>query len=206
VRLYDISLPVDARTAVWPGDTPFHLQWNCRLEEGESVNLSTVTLSVHTGSHADAPLHFDPRGAGIGELDLSPYLGLARLVDVSGRQTIEIADLEHLDLARAPRLLLRTGAWPDPSRFPEQIPVMAPDVPDWLGDRGVVLLGLDVPSVDTLDSRDLPNHHALNRRGIRILESLRLDGVPEGEYELIALPLRLAGADGSPVRAVLRAE
>ena len=125
------------------------------------------------------------------------------MVDLSGRETIRKGDLKGIDLRPTPRLLLRTGGWPDPSRFPERIPVMEPDLPAFLRQQGVVLVGLDVPSVDQIDSVELPVHHALSEAGIRILESLRLAGVPEGTYELVALPLRLGGADGSPVRAVL---
>jgi arylformamidase len=162
-----------------------------------------MRLSVHTGSHADAPYHYDPQGATMESVDLSVYIGSAYLLDMSGRAVIQVEDLAP-HISRAPRLLLRTGVWEDHSRFPERIPVLAPDAPDFLGRNGVRLIGLDVPSVDALDSADLPNHHALGRNGIAILESLHLKGVPEGLYELIALPLRLTGADGSPVRAVLR--
>ena len=132
------------------------------------------------------------------------YCGAAVLADVSGRAVIEVEDIRHLDLHASPRLLLRTGGWADTTQFPPRIPVIAPDVPDYLGSRGVVLLGLDVPSVDSIESKTLPNHHALGRNGIAILESLALQGVPEGVYELIALPLPFTGADGSPVRAILR--
>jgi arylformamidase len=112
--------------------------------------------------------------------------------------------LEGLDLADTPRVLFHTGGWPDTSRFPESIPVMERDLPDWLADRGVRLIGVDLPSVDELDSKTLDNHHALGRRGIAIIEGLWLTDVPAGRYELIALPLRIVGADGSPMRAVVR--
>ena len=112
--------------------------------------------------------------------------------------------LSSIDLSDCPRVLFRTGGWPDTTRFPETIPVMEPDLPDWLADRGVRLIGVDLPSVDPLDSKTLDNHHALGRRGITIVEGLWLDDVPDGRYELIALPLKIIGADGSPLRAVLR--
>lgn len=203
MKLYDITLSVDETLAGWPGDAPYRLEWTCTKAGGAAVNLGQVSLSLHTGTHADAPYHFDDTGTRIDAVPLSAYLGPARVVDVSGRPLIGRSDLEGPDFA-APRLLLRTGAWADHRRFPESIPTLAPDVPAWLHERGVVLLGVDVPSVDALDSKELPVHHALGRHGIAILESLDLSGVPEGAYELIALPLRLAGADGSPVRAVLR--
>ena len=205
MKLYDITLPVDGRLAGWPGDAPYRLEWTCTRAGGASVNLGQVSLSLHTGTHTDAPYHFDDAGVRVDAVPLAAYLGPARVVDVSGRPLIGRADLEWIDVTSAPRLLLRTGAWADHGRFPESVPTLAPDVPAWLHGRGVVLVGVDVPSVDALDSKDLPVHHALGRHGIAILESLDLGGVPEGVYELIALPLRLAGADGSPVRAVLRA-
>jgi arylformamidase len=204
MKLYDITLSVDDRLSGWPGDAPYRLEWTCTKAAGAAVNLGQVSLSLHTGTHTDAPYHFDDSGPRVDAVPLSAYLGPARVVDVSGRPLIRRDDLEQIDLAGTPRLLLRTGAWADHSRFPDSIPTLAPDVPEWLREQGVVLVGVDVPSVDALDSKELPVHHALGRHGIAILESLDLAGVPEGVYELIALPLRLAGADGSPVRAVLR--
>jgi arylformamidase len=205
MKLYDITLSVDERLAGWPGDAPYRLEWTCTRAGGAAVNLGQVSLSLHTGTHTDAPYHFDDAGARVDAVPLSAYLGPARVVDVSGRPIVRRADLEGIDFTSAPRLLLRTGAWADHRRFPASVPTLAANVPAWLHERGVVLLGVDVPSVDALDSKDLPIHQALGRHGIAILESLDLAGVPEGLYELTALPLRLVGADGSPVRAVLRA-
>jgi arylformamidase len=168
------------------------------------VNLGQIALSIHSGTHVDAPFHFDDAGARVDGLSLDPFIGPARVVEVHNRPVIRREDLAGVDLDGVGRLLLRTGAWTDRTHFPEAIPVLAEDVPKWLRQRGIVLLGLDVPSVDVLDSKTLPIHHALGGCGIAILESLDLAGVPEGVYELIALPLRLVGADGSPVRAILR--
>jgi arylformamidase len=202
--IYDITLPVHPGLAGWPGDAPYRLEWTCTRRGGAAVNLGQIALSIHTGTHVDAPFHFDDGGPTIDRVDLTPYVGPARVVDVSGRTLIRQADLAAIDCRSAPRLLLRTGAWLDPARFPEVIPVMEGGLPDWMAEQGVILVGLDVPSVDALDSKDLPNHHALARHGIAILESLALADVPEGVYELMALPLKLVGADGSPVRALLR--
>jgi arylformamidase len=206
MRIYDISIALHTRLACWPGDAPFEWRWSCKKGEGAVVNVGQVSLSVHAGTHTDAPFHFSDSGPTVDALALDPYLGPACVVDVRDRDVIRTADLQGIDVARTPRVLLRTGGWVDHGRFPERIPVLAAEVPGWLADRGAVLVGLDVPSVDAIDSKDLPNHHALGSRGIAILESLNLTGVPEGVYELIALPLKLVGADGSPVRAVLRAE
>ena len=202
--IYDITHPIRAELAVWPGDTPFQYAPVLRLRDGDSVNLGAVTMSAHTGTHADAPYHFDDSGAGMNAVDLTAYLGPALVADVRGKSVITCADLEDLNLEDAPRLLLRTGGWQETEIFPSSIPVVAPDVPDFLGERGVRLFGVDVPSVDELDSKTLPNHYRFAANGIAILESLRLADVPEGLYELIALPLPFVGADGSPVRAILR--
>ena len=190
--------------AAWPGDEPYRYELSWRMSEGAAVNVGAVTMSVHSGTHADAPFHFDESGATIDRLDPSAFFGPATVIDVTGRDSIAVGDLESIDLSETPRVLLKTGAWTDHARFPESIPVLEGDVPGYLHDRGVILVGLDVPSVDALDSKDLPIHHGLGRRGIHILESLNLAAVPAGRYDLIALPLRLVGADGAPVRAVLR--
>lgn len=202
-RIYDISRPVSRALAGWPGDTPYHFEMLCRLKEGAAVNLGTIAMSPHTGTHIDAPYHYDDAGKTVGQLNLETYIGAAVVVGVEGRQVITREDI-GAERLRVPRLLLRTNGWTDDTRFPEGIPVLAADVPEWLHSQGVELLGVDVPSVDPIDSKDLPVHHALGAYKIAILEGLDLRAVPDGFYELIALPLRLEGADGCPVRAILR--
>jgi arylformamidase len=204
-EFYDITRPLVSGMEIWPGDAPFRLEHSARLSEGDTVNLCAVSLSTHSGSHADAPYHFEQGGRSIDQIPLEIYVGPAIVVDVSGRGVIGIQDLEGVDVSKTPRVLFKTGGWPDGSPFPRAIPTMSPELPGFLKEQGVRLVGLDVPSVDAIDSRDLPMHHALNAAGIHILESLDLSRVPAGCYELIALPLRLVGADASPVRAVLRA-
>ncbi|MDX1932577.1 MAG: arylformamidase [Capsulimonadales bacterium] len=203
-HFYDITIPMRSGVAVWPGDTPFafHLSW--KMADGDTVNVGAVTMSVHTGTHADAPFHFEAHGARIGEVDLNPYFGPAIVVDVTGQTPIDVSAFVAIDFVATPRVLLRTNAWTDHTRFPESVPTLTPEAVAFLGQAGAILLGLDLPSVDAIDSRELPLHHALNRAGIRILESLDLSSVPPGPYELIALPLKLTEADGSPVRALLR--
>ncbi|MBM3457908.1 MAG: arylformamidase [Armatimonadetes bacterium] len=204
MEFYDITRPIQPSLAVWPGDTPYRLDWTLRRENGHPVNVANCTTTVHLGSHADAPLHFRDAGEPVGELDLAPFLGPVLLLEVTGKWLVGQADLEPRIPAGTERLLLRTGTWPDASRFPERIATLEPEAAAWLGSRGLRLLGVDAPSVDLLESETLPVHHALDRAGVRILEGLALDGVPEGDYELLALPLRLLEADASPVRAVLR--
>ena len=201
--LIDISRPLMADTACWPGDVPFAFRLGWTITSGASVNVGSVQTSVHTATHCDAPFHFEEAGATIERLPLDLFVGPAWVVDVRG--TSRWRDrLNGLDFTDTPRVLFHTGGWPDTSRFPDAIPVMEPGLPDWLADRGVRLIGVDLPSVDPLDSKTLDVHHALGRRGIIIVEGLWLADVPTGRYELIALPLRIVGADGSPMRAVLR--
>lgn len=202
--IIDISPPLHAGLAPWPGDEPFNLQWGFRQADGANVNLSAMCCSVHIGAHADAPFHFDSQAATIEELDLEPFLGPACVVDVPGEGEVTAQRLLAGWTDGSPRLLLRTGAWPDRSVFPAAIPVLSAGVPEWLQSLGVLLLGVDLPSVDAIESVELPIHHALGRAGIAILEGLDLSHVEPGTYELSALPLRIRGADGSPVRAVLR--
>lgn len=213
-RLIDISPSVaPGATPVFPGDTPLALDWVARIGPGCPVNVSALTLSPHTGAHADAPLHYDDAGAAVGALDLRPYLGRCRVVHalqpprgLLGAQALRAA------LARSPacgplppRVLVRLYARMPQQRFDPDLPAFHADAVDWLADQGVLLLGTDSASVDPADSKALPAHQALRRRGLRVLENLLLDDAPEGDHELIALPLKLLTACASPVRAVLRA-
>ena len=200
----DISRPIHTGMPNWPGDTPADFSFVATKAQGSSVNVGKLTMSPHNGTHADAPFHYDDTGARIDAVPPETYVGPARVVDVRGHATITIAHLAAHDFAGTPRVLFKTDAWTNPTIFPTDWPLLASDVPAWLAARGVILCGFDVPSVDSLKSKDLPIHHALRRANIVILESLDLRAVAPGVYELIALPLRLVGGDGSPVRAVLR--
>jgi arylformamidase len=203
-RIYDISWPINSQLAGWPGDAEFSLRWTMLQSRGDLANVGHLTMSSHTGTHTDAPFHLDSARATIDKVPLEAYLGPARLVDVRGKSSISVSELDRFDWTGTPRLLLRTGGWDDASRFPAAIPVMDGDVPGFLRRQDICLVGLDVPSVDVLDSDSLPVHRALGACNIHILEGLDLREPPPGVYELIALPLRISGGDGSPVRAILR--
>lgn len=204
-RLYDISPLVDEKTAVWPGDTPFSSKDLLRIEDGASVNLSTITLTCHMGAHADAPNHYVAGAESIDAAPLATFLGPCLLVDVQPKDhAVRPEDLSGVDLKGAERLLLRTGCIRDRTVFPEPLTCLTVELVEHLAAAGILLVGLDSPSVDRFDSKDLPVHKALYRHRIANLENLALLGVPPGRYELIALPLRLLGRDASPVRAVLR--
>jgi len=206
-RLYDISRTISPALAVWPGDAPFSFEHVLRRTDGASVNLTTLRLSPHTGSHADAPYHLADDGLHPAELPLEKYIGPAHLVTIARRTGgIVPADFWGGALAGVHRLLIHTWVsdLPDDT-WPQDFPYPTLELVEWLAEQGGVLLGVDCPSVDRFDSDDLPCHHHLQQRGIMNLESLCFAGVPDGLYELVALPLKLAGVCGSPVRAVLRA-
>ena len=205
-RLWDISPPLHAGSPVFPGDAHYEQRWAATLAPGCPVNVSTITLSPHTGAHADAPLHYDPDGVAVGALDLAPYLGACRVIHAIGvAPLVQWQHLEHaIDDALPPRVLVRTYARMPAERWDEALAAYAPQTIERLADRGVMLVGIDTASIDPAPSKTLDSHQVIRRRGLRVLENLVLDDVPEGDYELIALPLKLTTADASPVRAVLR--
>lgn len=204
-RLWDISPPVHAGTPVFPGDTPYQQRWAASIGPGCPVNVGELTLSPHVGAHADAPLHYDPEGAAIGAVDLAPYLGPCRVVHAIGcGPLVQWKHLAHALDGLPPRLLVRTYPTMPQGRWDPQLAGYAPETVERLAALGVRLIGIDTASIDPADSKTLDSHQAIRRHGMRVLENLVLDDVPEGDYELIALPLKLTTADASPVRAVLR--
>ena len=204
-RLWDISPPVREGAPVFPGDTPYGQRWAASIAPGCPVNVSTLTLSPHVGAHADAPLHYDPDGQPVGTLDLDPYLGPCRVVHAIARGPLVTWEhIAHAVHALPPRVLVRTYQRAPVDRWDPQLAAFAPDTIERLADAGVRLVGIDTASIDPADSKTLDSHQVIRRRGLRVLENLVLDEVPEGDYELIALPLKLVTADASPVRAVLR--
>ena len=205
LRLWDISPPVHAGAPVFPGDAAFSSVWATRIGPGCPVNVSTLTLSPHTGAHADAPLHYDDAGAAIGNVDLHPYLGRCRVIHaIHAGPLVTWQHLAHAVHDLPPRVLVRTCLQAPVAQWDADLAAYAPDTIERLADLGVLLVGIDSASIDPADSKGLPSHQVIRRRNLRVLENLLLDDVPEGDYELIALPLKLTTADASPVRAVLR--
>jgi arylformamidase len=195
-RLWDISPLVSPASPIFPGDEPYALRWTARIGPGCPVNLSALTMSPHVGAHADAPLHYANDAPAASEVDLHAYLGPCRPL-------IRIHHLQHADARMPPRVLVRCCERAD-TQWNPAFSAFAPETVAWLAAQGVKLIGLDTPSVDPADSKTLASHQLLRQHDLRVLENLVLDDVPEGDYELIALPLKLAGACASPVRAVLR--
>ena len=209
-NIWDISGPLTNDLAPWPGDTPFRYELTWRLSETCPVNVGALSMSAHNGTHADAPFHFDEKGAAIDSVPLENYIGPAVVIDLGGRfsQTqlsIGVVDLEHArsQIADTRRVLLKTNCFPDPTRFPDWIPVLKPEAIAWLSELRVFLLGVDVPSVDPIEAKVLANHHALATRKIAIIESLDLSEIEAGIYQFVALPLKIVGGDAAPVRALI---
>jgi arylformamidase len=206
MTLIDISRPLTAETAVWPQSQSFTRTTQLALQHGDVVNFSNLLMNSHTGTHIDAPYHFSDAGKTIEQLDLRPFWGTAQLVTISkAAGPLTPADFSAHDLTLAPRLLVHSPLSSLPlHQFPDNCHYPGPEMADYLAQHGIILYGTDAPSMDALDSKTLPGHHALHHHGIAILEGLALASVPDGLYELAALPLHIVGGDGSPVRAVLK--
>lgn len=209
--LYDITRLLTPRIAVFPGDTPVTIAPTLQIHAGDACNVTAITMSAHAGTHVDAPRHYSDDGPGIDGVPLDALIGPARVITLDTAGPITVADLQRAmrDLPcaiyDAPRLLIHTRA----SHLPDDVwddafAYFDPQAADWLGANGLRLIGTDAPSVDAADSKDLAAHKAFLKHGVIVMENLCLRGVPDGEYELIALPLKIAGNDAAPARAVLR--
>src|ERR1700746_819867 len=212
MKIWDISRTLSNDFAEWPGDQPFRYRVTKEIAKGASVNLGEIARSLHSVTRGGARFHFEVNGKPIEQASLEIYLGRATVVDLAGsffqstdKHLITREDLRpHAEeIAATSRLLVKTGRWSDSTVFPNRIPVIAADVPAWLQKKGVKLLGVGLPSVDEIDSKSLQNHQALAATDIAIVESLDLSSVGPGTYNFAAFPLKIAGGDGAPVRAVL---
>ena len=203
LKIWDISPAIDEKSAVFPGDTAYSQTLHFSLSADCPVNVNSITLSPHTGALVDAPMHYAAGEACVGELDLLPYLGPCRVIYcLDCGPLVRPAHIAHaLDQLPA-RVLMRTACIASQSWA--SFTALAPETIALLATKNVALVGIDTPSADPADSQTLPSHQQLWVHGLRVLENLVLDNVPEGDYELIALPLKLMGADASPVRAILR--
>ena len=203
--LIDISPSLRVGMGVFPGDAAFAVNQTFTIGPDCPVNVASIAMSTHCGAHADAPLHYDPAGASIDMLDLGDFIGPARVIDARGNGSL--CEFEEIAAALdgAPsRLLLKLTGRGDESGWPTGFRTLAPETTERLALRGTRLIGVDVPSVDPETSKNLPSHMACLRHDIRIVENLVLADVVPGDYELIALPLKLIGLDAAPMRAVLR--
>jgi arylformamidase len=195
---------LSSNTAVWPGDVSLQRDVQVKFEKGMNFELSSLTSTVHIGAHADAPSHYVADAPTIEAVDLSPYLGPCVVVATENKPLIEPSDCEVAIKSGAKRILFKTSSFPDPNQFNESFTSFSPEAMTQMGQAGVLLIGIDTPSIDPFSSKELPCHQLIYQFGMRNLEGLDLRQVEPGSYELIALPLKLAGFDASPVRAILR--
>ncbi len=214
MTIYDLTLPISPHLAVWPGDPPVEIVREMDVAQGDPFNLTRLNISAHTGTHMDAPRHFLPTGAPIDQLPLDRLMGPAWVAEVEGGKTEErglvtAATLDGLALPRdVSRLLLKTAnseQWTRPltPAFDPDFVALDASGADWLVQRGIQLVGIDYLSIERGDDEAFPVHTALLRAGVVILEGLNLAHVPSGPYHLIALPMKIADADGAPARVIL---
>ena len=204
LQIWDISPTLSATIPVWPGDTRYAAEPTWQIEPGCPVRVSRVTMSTHTGAHCDAPSHYDPDGVAIDAVALDAYIGPCRVIDCSGAGLVQPGHIAPALADLPPRVLLRTYAQAPQDAWDERFAAVAPETIALLAERGVRLIGIDTPSLDPQESKTMDAHHAVRIHKMAILEGIVLDAVPAGDYELVALPLKLAGLDASPVRAILR--
>ncbi|HEU4851598.1 MAG TPA: arylformamidase [Telluria sp.] len=202
--IWDISPLISAAIPVWPGDTPFEAAPTWEIKDGCPVHVSKMTMTTHLGAHTDAPSHYDSAGKTIDQVGLAPYIGPCRVIHCIGAARVEAAHLEGKLDGAPPRVLVRTYANAPQQAWDSDFAAVAPEAVALLARHGVTLVGTDTPSLDPQDSKTLDAHNMVRTHGMAILEGVVLDDVPEGDYELVALPLKLAGMDASPVRAILR--
>lgn len=202
-RLIDISPLISPDIAVWPGDVPFTKTDNLSIATGSNIDLSSINTTVHLGAHTDAPSHYRADGVGISERDLSLYYGEAQVVTVDVARGERVHESHVQVPIVAPRVLFRTLSYPEPNQFNDDFCSLSPGLIEWLAQEGVRLVGIDTPSIDPAASTDLPSHAMVASHDLAILEGIVLDHVEDGVYTLMAMPLRILGADASPVRAVL---
>jgi arylformamidase len=201
--IWDISPLISAAIPVWPGDTPFDASPTWEIKDGCPVRVSRMTMTTHLGAHTDAPSHYDSAGKTIDQVSLQTYIGPCRVIHCIGAARVEAAHLEGKLDGTPPRVIVRTYA-SAPRDWDAAFAPIAPEAIALLARHGVTLVGTDTASLDPQDSKTLDAHHMVRTHGMAILEGVVLDDVAEGDYELVALPLKLAGMDASPVRAILR--
>ncbi len=201
--MIDVTRTISNASPNWPGDTPVSYELVSRMADGDSVNVGALSMSTHTGTHVDAPWHYDDAGLKLHDVPLTTWIGPCVVVDARGVSSLTPKLLERVDLTGIGKVIFKTGqpdAW---DAFPQEWAVVDPSLPAFLAARGITLIGTDAPSADALTSKDLPGHKALARANVCILESLALQKVQPGRYRLVCLPLNLHGADGAPARTIL---
>jgi arylformamidase len=201
--IYDITRTICPGTAVWPGDPPVQLTALLSLAAGDLVNLAQLTMGTHTGTHVDAPRHICADGGTVEALSLSALVGPAMVLDFSACAEVSPRQLAASLPEGCQRLLLRTIPLSESGGMPSQWCAISPEAAASLVQRGILLVGVDAPSVDVADVGAGPVHRALLQAGVVVVEGLALEGITPGAYDLVCLPLKLRGGDGAPARAIL---
>ncbi len=203
----DVTVPLRDGMVHWPDDPPVRIRRHLKLEQGDSCNLTVVTMSVHSGTHMDAPIHFVPRGDSIDRMPLAAGMGPARVVGIRSRTAIQVSELRTHGIRRGERVLFRTRnsrrAWRT-DRFVEDFVHLTLDAAAYLADREVLTVGIDYLSVAGFHDDTVVTHRALMDAGVWIIEGLDLSRVSPGPYELLCLPLKIAAGDGAPARVLVR--
>ena len=202
--IIDISPEISSKTAVFPGDTPFEQNFLLKIDSGHNIDLSTIKTTVHIGAHTDAPRHYHADGLSMAEQKLNYYIGSAQVIEVflGKGQRITPKDLTHIDI-QAPRVLFKTGSFPDPNSWNDDFVSLSAELVNFLAAKKVILVGIDTPSVDLANDQILESHTAIYKNNMAILEGIILSQASAGLYDLVCLPLKIANADASPVRAIL---
>lgn len=203
MKIWDISPLISEKIAVFPGDIAFKRETSLSFSNGDHLTLSSLRSTLHLGAHADASNHYHASGQGIDQRPLERYIGPCQVIRVKTGKGKRILPSDLSTPITTSRVLFHTNSFPDPDKWNDDFNSLSPELIDYLADQGVLLVGIDTPSVDPADSKGLESHQALFRRDLAVLEGLILNQVPEGIYTLVALPLKLKDADASPVRAIL---
>lgn len=203
-QIYDISPLISPEIAVFPGDTLFEERFLMDISRGDNLTLSSITTTVHLGAHTDAPSHYHRDGETLEKRKLQAYLGRAQVIEVQCPRgaRISVADLRGVEI-QAPRVLFKTNSFPNPNQWNNDFVALSPELVKHLASQKVILIGIDTPSVDLSEDKELLSHHQIYEHNMAILEGIVLQEVSPGLYDLVALPLRIKGADASPVRAIL---
>ena len=203
-KIYDISPFISSESSVFPGDKPFYEKVTLDYKKGDKIKLSSFEMSPHIGAHADAPLHYSEGGKAIDQQSLEIYMGPCTVIDVSKTKNIRLLP-QDIKLVQKlnPRVLFKTNSIKSFNHWQDDFIALSPELVFELSKREVILVGIDTPSVDPSKDSELLSHTACFNYDVSILENLDLKNVQEGNYNLIALPLKLKGLEASPTRAIL---
>lgn len=208
MNIYDITLPISENMTVWPGDPKVSINKKLSIISGDPCNLSRIDMGSHTGTHIDAPYHFEDNGLRIDQIPLEILIGNARVFNIPSINEISLNEVKALDLVNVKRILFKTAnsdIWKSNINvFVKEFVAITNEAAQYLVKAGIKLVGIDYLSIEKFGGKTHETHHTLLRNGIIILEGLNLSDITPGDYELIALPLRIKDGDGSPARVILR--